>query len=435
MSRFLKTLAALALLALAPALAAAQGLGQVSVDFVRADAKGRHQIVVSALDPSGAPVTGLEQAFAVQFDGQSVSRLEAVAAHTAWKSATVSVVVDGSLLQKDALVAVQDALTALGHSLSGDDHLRVIAAGRKVRTRESDAAGVPALVKDLGSLGDAETPLLYDGLYDAVKEASRLDDARESVLLLITRGADGGSDHSLLEVFALARTRTRLTPVMVSVLGDEGTAAESDRLQRLATHTAGAYLRVASPVDLAAQLPGVLARGRERWVLRFDAPAFDSHASPHRIGLTVTSGSEQRSAEVAYATADVLPAAWYTSLALWIVLGAFVLIGLLAFVLTRRRQRCLLVHDGDADDGVWYEVFVLPSTIGAAAGNDLVLADNQVSRNHAVLEGRGRNIELVDLNSENGTFVNGERISRRVLADGDRVALGPDVHLIYEARG
>ena len=93
------------------------------------------------------------------------------------------------------------------------------------------------------------------------------------------------------------------------------------------------------------------------------------------------------------------------------------------------------MHDGDADDGVWYEVFALPATLGAAAGNDLVLADAQVSRNHAVLEGRGRNIELVDLNSENGTFVNGERISRRVLADGDRVALGPDVHLIYEARG
>ena len=104
-------------------------------------------------------------------------------------------------------------------------------------------------------------------------------------------------------------------------------------------------------------------------------------------------------------------------------------------MLTRQRQRCLFVHDGDADDGVWYSVYALPATLGAAAGNDLVLADPQVSRNHAVLEGRGRNIELVDLNSENGTFVNGERISRRVLADGDRVALGPDVHLIYEARG
>lgn len=31
---------------------------------------------------------------------------------------------------------------------------------------------------------------------------------------------------------------------------------------------------------------------------------------------------------------------------------------------------------------------------------------------------------LVDLNSANGTFVNGERISERALQDGDRVRLG-----------
>ena len=60
--------------------------------------------------------------------------------------------------------------------------------------------------------------------------------------------------------------------------------------------------------------------------------------------------------------------------------------------------------------------------------------ESEVSRNHAVLERRGRNIELADLNSENGTLVNGERITRRVLAEGDRISLGDAVHLIFEAR-
>ena len=41
----------------------------------------------------------------------------------------------------------------------------------------------------------------------------------------------------------------------------------------------------------------------------------------------------------------------------------------------------------------------------------------------------------MDLNSENGTFVNDERINRRLLVDGDRVSFGPHVHLIFEARG
>ena len=101
---------------------------------------------------------------------------------------------------------------------------------------------------------------------------------------------------------------------------------------------------------------------------------------------------------------------------------------------TRRRQMCLLVHDGDDQDGIWYEVFTLPVTLGGAEGNDIVFPESEVSRNHAVLERRGRNIELADLNSENGTLVNGERITRRVLAEGDRISLGDAVHLIFEAR-
>jgi pSer/pThr/pTyr-binding forkhead associated (FHA) protein len=119
----------------------------------------------------------------------------------------------------------------------------------------------------------------------------------------------------------------------------------------------------------------------------------------------------------------------------WLLPGAVLLLAGLAWALSRRRQRGLLVHDRDADDGVWYELFAFPVTIGGAAGNDLVLPDPLVSRNHATLERRGRTVELVDLNSENGTFVNGERISRRALADGDRLSFGRNVHLIYEARG
>jgi pSer/pThr/pTyr-binding forkhead associated (FHA) protein len=111
------------------------------------------------------------------------------------------------------------------------------------------------------------------------------------------------------------------------------------------------------------------------------------------------------------------------------------LAGLAAWWLASRpRQQCLLVHDGDAQEGVWYEVFRLPVRVGAAEGNDIVFADPHVSRQHAVFERRGRTVELVDLNSENGTLVNAERVARRVLADGDRVSLGPDVHLVYEAR-
>ncbi|HEX6493540.1 MAG TPA: FHA domain-containing protein [Candidatus Dormibacteraeota bacterium] len=61
--------------------------------------------------------------------------------------------------------------------------------------------------------------------------------------------------------------------------------------------------------------------------------------------------------------------------------------------------------------------------IGRSAGNDLVLEDLQVSRHHAELVPAGDGgWELVDLDSHNGTFVNGSRITRTRLAEDDLVS-------------
>jgi pSer/pThr/pTyr-binding forkhead associated (FHA) protein len=56
---------------------------------------------------------------------------------------------------------------------------------------------------------------------------------------------------------------------------------------------------------------------------------------------------------------------------------------------------------------------------------DLVLEDPQVSRRHATLRPAGDDLELEDLGSLNGTWVNGSRLTGTVrLAPGDRVRLG-----------
>lgn len=63
-------------------------------------------------------------------------------------------------------------------------------------------------------------------------------------------------------------------------------------------------------------------------------------------------------------------------------------------------------------------------TIGRAGGADLVLANQHVSRRHAKLISADGVYELQDLESSYGTFVNGERISRRPLRHGDRIVFG-----------
>ena len=73
-------------------------------------------------------------------------------------------------------------------------------------------------------------------------------------------------------------------------------------------------------------------------------------------------------------------------------------------------------------------------TIGRIAENDVQLVDDKVSRHHAVIEMHdGGRVVLRDLDSRNGTFVDGVRLSgSRVLIGGERVQFG-DEQLRVEA--
>jgi ABC-type multidrug transport system ATPase subunit len=62
--------------------------------------------------------------------------------------------------------------------------------------------------------------------------------------------------------------------------------------------------------------------------------------------------------------------------------------------------------------------------IGRAPDNDLVLDFPQVSRHHCRIERRGDGTHILDLNSTNGTFINGHRVKEARLAVGDRINLG-----------
>ncbi len=63
-------------------------------------------------------------------------------------------------------------------------------------------------------------------------------------------------------------------------------------------------------------------------------------------------------------------------------------------------------------------------SIGRSAESDLQLLDLGVSRFHCVIEDQADALVVTDLNSMNGTFVNGERVKRQALAEGDAISVG-----------
>jgi len=66
----------------------------------------------------------------------------------------------------------------------------------------------------------------------------------------------------------------------------------------------------------------------------------------------------------------------------------------------------------------------VPFRIGRLAENDLVLRDSRASREHAQIVFENGAYAIEDLGSTYGVFVNGERVKRKKLRDGDRVGFG-----------
>ncbi len=126
---------------------------------------------------------------------------------------------------------------------------------------------------------------------------------------------------------------------------------------------------------------------------------------------------------------------WWLNL--WVLGLVYVLLGLLLrgiYAETRRLAgpgqagAASLVVVEPAESGLLPgEAFPLrpEASVGRDRSNDICLPDPSVSLRHARLYQWGRNWWVEDLNSTNGTFVNGRRLQRPgVVLPGDQLAFG-----------
>ena len=66
-------------------------------------------------------------------------------------------------------------------------------------------------------------------------------------------------------------------------------------------------------------------------------------------------------------------------------------------------------------------------TIGRSSELDMVLIEDMVSRRHAKIHTGNGHVAIMDLGSTNGTFVNGEKIKKVRLKEGDRILIGTSI--------
>lgn len=79
------------------------------------------------------------------------------------------------------------------------------------------------------------------------------------------------------------------------------------------------------------------------------------------------------------------------------------------------------------DKGRVYRDLQMPVSIGREEGNSMRLNDERISRFHAKVQVDGDDVIVTDLESTNGTRVNGDPVQIRRLLPGDRVGVGRSV--------
>lgn len=96
-----------------------------------------------------------------------------------------------------------------------------------------------------------------------------------------------------------------------------------------------------------------------------------------------------------------------------------------------RDRACLTVITGSAAGQV-FKLVRGTITIGRAANAEIRIPDDGVSRHHARLRHDSRNLYVDDLDSRNGTYVNGQRITAgALLREGDKIQIGRTTVLRY----
>lgn len=94
--------------------------------------------------------------------------------------------------------------------------------------------------------------------------------------------------------------------------------------------------------------------------------------------------------------------------------------------LTRRtqRDRAYLIVLAGTDVGKMFKLDEGETVIGRSHRADIRIDDDSISRMHVKLALDGTSVSIEDLNSSNGTLVNGAKINTEQLRDGDKIRLG-----------
>jgi VWFA-related protein len=340
---------------------------------------------------------------------------------------TAVVAIDTSRTMKgEPFRRARDAALEFLERLESRDKVAIVAFSDEARVVAPFSASRASARVELEGLdvdSDSLSTVLYDGVSKAV-ELIRLGEGlpRRAFVIVFSDGKDAGSHRSLEQVITAAQGTDLRPPTLIFTLGYARFGGEGlEILRRLSRETGGDFLRAESTIHLSTFFNEIHSQMKDSYVVRYPGRM---DGEMHEVEVAIEGQSDSRSAKY-----PDFPLPIWRYLA--VIVPLVLLLALLAFLLTRRRDAGRLVFVGGPRAGEVVPLQPSKTRIGALPDNDIVIPLDTISRYHVAIHVKGRRAEIEDLNSRNGTYVNGNPVRTATLQPGDKIRLA-DVDLVYE---
>jgi len=223
---------------------------------------------VTVSDESGIPITGLSSAnFEAFEDGQALFEFKAAAAVDTQEGISVILAIDTSGSMKGQPIEdAKEAAKLFIRGLTANDQAAVISFSATVDLLQDFTGDKDALAAGIDALTAKGDTALYDAIYDAVGNASRLPPGRKMVLIL-TDGEDTESSVTLDD--GIDRARELNVPVFTVGLGQ----VVAEPLTRLTQLTGGRYFEALSSSELSERFELISDQLRHQYVLTYRSKA------------------------------------------------------------------------------------------------------------------------------------------------------------------
>ena len=389
----------------------------------------RVELYVRALTRFGDPVQGLTASdFKIRDSGEDVAPSEILVQSLAETGVGMTCVIAIDLsrtMRGESFDRARSAALDFIRALEARDRVAIVTFSDVVNVLvDFDASPSEAISQiELLEVDDLSlTTALYDGLHKAIS-LIRLGKnlPRRSFVIVFSDGKDAGSLRTLDQVTEFGRGSQFQPPVAIFAIGYSRFGGDGlPILEKLARDTGGDFVRAKDPREISAFFDATRRHMRESLVVSYEG---DLDGNEHEIDVTVQGVTATRSATYEDISPPLTP---------WLLGAAgIVLLATILVILARSRRNGRLLFRNGPLSGQAIALKGSRTRIGALPDNEVVLQSENVSRYHASIIGRGRNLKIQDLDSSNGTFLNENRISSSPLEPGDRIRFA-DVEAIFE---